>query len=99
MNELFEVYRQPIIKIKEDGTKNITRSHVEPYLGLLKDQPLYPVIYDANNVVLSLPPIINGEHSKMTGNMKHIFIESTGTDYTKLTKSLNTLIACFSCYC
>ena len=35
----------------------------------------------------------------MTGNMKHIFIESTGTDYTKLTKSLNTLIACFSCYC
>jgi phenylalanyl-tRNA synthetase beta chain len=38
---------------------------------------LYPVIKDANGVVLSLPPIINGEHSKITLNTKNILIEIT----------------------
>ena len=68
-------------------------------MDLIENEPLYPVIYDANNVVLSLPPIINGEHSKMTDSMKNIFIESTGTDLTKLIKTLNTLVASFSYYC
>lgn len=32
-------------------------------MPIIKDSVVYPVIYDANRTVLSLPPIINGAHS------------------------------------
>jgi phenylalanyl-tRNA synthetase beta chain len=51
--------------------------HLRPFLKILEGKPLYPVIKDANGVVLSLPPIINGEHSKITLNTKNILIEIT----------------------
>lgn len=36
-------------------------SHLRHYLPIIRDKPVYPVIYDRNRVVLSMPPIINGE--------------------------------------
>jgi phenylalanyl-tRNA synthetase beta chain len=48
---------------------------LKKYLYILKDKPFYPVIYDANGVVLSLPPIINGDHSKIKLSTKNVFIE------------------------
>ena len=36
-------------------------SHLKQYLPIIRDKPVYPVIFDANGVVLSMPPIINGE--------------------------------------
>lgn len=42
------------------------------------------MITDSNGVVLSLPPIINGDHSKITLNTKNVFIECTATDLTKV---------------
>ncbi len=33
------------------------------YVPLIKDSLVYPVLFDANRTVLSLPPIINGAHS------------------------------------
>merc|ERR1712223_966361 len=74
-------------------------SHLKPYLPIIRDSPVYPVIYDSNNVVLSLPPIINGEHSKITLNTRNIFIEVTATDLTKASIVLDTLITMFSQYC
>lgn len=38
-----------------------TDSHLRHYLHLIENKPLYPVIYDSNGVVLSMPPIINGK--------------------------------------
>lgn len=38
-----------------------TDSHLRHYLHIIEDKPVYPVIYDSNGVVLSMPPIINGE--------------------------------------
>ena len=38
---------------------------------MMQDSPVHPVIYDANGVVLSLPPIINGDHSKITLKTKY----------------------------
>lgn len=32
-------------------------------MPIIQSSLVYPVIYDANRVVLSLPPIINGQHS------------------------------------
>jgi len=45
--------------------------------------PNYPVLYDAADRVLSLPPIINGAHSRISPETKNVFIECTCTDLTK----------------
>jgi phenylalanyl-tRNA synthetase beta chain len=42
------------------------------------------VIYDAKRTVCSLPPIINGEHSKISLSTRNVFIECTATDLTKV---------------
>ena len=73
--------------------------HLREYLHIIRDKPLYPVIYDSNGVVCSLPPIINGDHSKITLNTKNILIEVTATDLKKAKIVLDTVVAMFSQYC
>jgi len=73
--------------------------HIRKFLPIIRDSPRYPVIYDSNRVVLSLPPIINGDKSKITLNTENVFIEVTGTDLTKASITLNTVLAMFSEYC
>ncbi|KAI9296076.1 phenylalanyl-tRNA synthetase beta subunit [Neoconidiobolus thromboides FSU 785] len=73
--------------------------HISKFLPIIKDSPVYPVIYDSNRVVCSLPPIINGNHSKITLNTRNVFIDITCTDITKGKIVLNTIIAMFSQYC
>lgn len=76
-----------------------THAQLKAYLSIIRDSPVYPVIYDANGVVLSLPPIINGDHSKITLKTKNIFIECTATDLTRAKVVLDTLVALFSSHC
>jgi hypothetical protein len=64
----------------------------------IKDKPKYPVIYDSNNVVLSLPPIINSNHSKITLDTKNVFIEITATDKTKLEVCFSIVILLYDKY-
>ncbi|XP_053453087.1 phenylalanine--tRNA ligase beta subunit isoform X1 [Nycticebus coucang] len=76
-----------------------TDNHLKHYLHIIENKPLYPVIYDSNGVVLSMPPIINGNHSKITVNTKNVFIECTGTDFTKAKIVLDIIVTMFSEYC
>lgn len=76
-----------------------THAQLKAYLPIIRDSPVYPVIYDANGVVLSLPPIINGDHSKISVNTKNIFIECTATDLTKAKIVLDTIVTLFSQHC
>jgi phenylalanyl-tRNA synthetase beta chain len=76
-----------------------TDRHLGKFLHIIKDAPVYPVIYDANRVVCSLPPIINGDHSKITLNTKNVFIEITATDATKLDIVCDIMVSMFSIYC
>lgn len=69
------------------------------YLHIIRDSPVYPVICDSRGKVLSLPPIINGEYSKMSKDTKNILIEVTATDLTKANIVLNNMCAMFSGYC
>lgn len=64
-----------------------------------QDKPVYPVITDQKGVVLSLPPIINGNHSKITLKTRNVFIECTATDKHKAQIVLDTLVCMFSGYC
>jgi phenylalanyl-tRNA synthetase beta chain len=61
--------------------------------------PSYPVFYDSNRDVLSLPPIINGDLTKITLNTQDVLIEITATDKTKWDISISIMIAMFSVYC
>lgn len=68
-------------------------SHLKPYLPIIKDKPEYPVIFDTNKTVLSMPPIINGDISKITLDTKNILIEITATDKEKATIALDSIVS------
>ncbi|XP_076894040.1 phenylalanine--tRNA ligase beta subunit, cytoplasmic-like [Bidens hawaiensis] len=72
---------------------------LKKFLRVIEDSPVYPVIYDRNRTVLSLPPIINGAPSAISLKTKNVFIECTSTDLTKPNIVLNTMVAMFSVYC
>ena len=40
-------------------------NHLKHYLHIIEDEPVYPIIYDSNGVVLSMPPIINGKYFRV----------------------------------
>ena len=61
-----------------------THAQLKQYLPIIRDSKVYPIIYDSKGVVLSMPPIINGYHSRITLNTKNVFIECTATDLTKV---------------
>lgn len=73
--------------------------HLKPYVPIIKNSPLYPVVLDSEGTVLSLPPIINGSKSRITLNTTNVFIECTATDSTKANIVLDTVCAMFSQYC
>ncbi|KAJ7180234.1 hypothetical protein C8R43DRAFT_972282 [Mycena crocata] len=73
--------------------------HLSKFLPIIRDSPVYPIIYDAKDRVLSMPPIINSEHSKITLNTRNIFIDVTATDQTKLDIVVNIISTMFSEYC
>ena len=50
------------------------------YAHLLEGMDRVPIILDANDSVLSFPPIINGDHTTVTERTRDIFIDVTGLD-------------------
>ena len=79
--------------------KDVSCKHLKPFVPIIKDSPVYPVVLDSEETVLSLPPIINGDKSKITLDTKNVFIECTATDLTKANIVLDTVVAMFSEYC
>lgn len=76
-----------------------TDQKLKKYLHIIEDKPRYPVFYDANRTVLSLPPIINSETTKVTLDTKNVFIEMTGTDLHKIKVCLAVVAGSFSSHC
>ncbi|KAI9466867.1 phenylalanyl-tRNA synthetase subunit beta [Lactarius psammicola] len=73
--------------------------HLAKYLPIIRDSPVYPIIYDKDGHVLSMPPIINSERSKITLNTRNVFVDLTATDLTKLNIVTNIMVTMFSEYC
>lgn len=71
-------------------------AQLKKYTPLLAGAPAYPVVRDATGAVLSLPPLINGDRTKVTLATTNILIECTATDLTKAGVVLNTLVACYA---
>lgn len=67
------------------------------YAHLLEGKDKFPIFIDANNEILSMPPIINSHKTgKIDEKTKDIFIECSGFDFQILKKTLNILVTMFS---
>lgn len=62
------------------------------YAHLLADESRYPVLIDENGQVLSMPPIINSDETKLKVGSTRLFIDVTGISQAAVVKSLDTLV-------
>ncbi|MBS3171970.1 phenylalanine--tRNA ligase subunit beta [Candidatus Woesearchaeota archaeon] len=85
----------PLEYNKEMKLSEILSEHPKgvDYAHLLKGMKEYPIWLDANNQVLSMPPIINSENTKVSLNTKSLFIDVTGLDLNACEQALNILIS------
>jgi phenylalanyl-tRNA synthetase beta chain len=61
---------------------------------IIQHHPQYPVLVDAKNQVLSLPPVINSNNlGRIFETTKDLFVEVTGTHKLTTLQSLNIMIA------
>ncbi|TWT49896.1 Phenylalanine--tRNA ligase beta subunit [Thalassoglobus neptunius] len=63
------------------------------YAKLLEDHRRFPVLKDSKGVVLSMPPIINSESTKVSQNSRRLFIDVTGISESAVVKSLDTFVS------
>lgn len=63
------------------------------YARLLADHQRYPVLKDAAGTVLSMPPIINSEETKVHLGSRRLFIDVTGISESAVVKSLDTFVS------
>ena len=61
------------------------------YAKIVKDFPLFPLIVDDDDHVLSFPPIINGERTRVTIDTKNILLDTTGTDERAVAVAVNII--------
>lgn len=63
------------------------------YGWIIKDKGLAPLLEDSNGNVLSMPPIINSELTRVTSKTRSLFIDVTGTDLKTVRNALAILVA------
>jgi phenylalanyl-tRNA synthetase beta chain len=63
------------------------------YKHLLEKFDKYPLLCDAGGKVLSMPPIINSEDTRVTQKTRNLFVDVTGPDKNAIEKTI-AVIAC-----
>jgi len=64
------------------------------YGHLLKGKEMFPVFKDANQEILSMPPIINSQMTgKITEKTRDVFVECSGFNLEILKKTLNIIVS------
>ncbi len=90
--------KEPFVPLGMPGKKmtgwQILESHPKgmSYTDLLASHKRYPVLVDSKGQVLSMPPIINSEETKLKLGTSRVFIDVTGISQAAVTKSLDTLV-------
>lgn len=85
----------PLEMNREINGLQILRDHPtgRDYAKLLEGFDKFPVFVDANNKILSMPPIINSHDTgKVSLNTKDVFVECSGFDFEVLKKTLNIVV-------
>ena len=86
---------RPLESEKEMTGNEILNKHPtgRDYAHLLEGMQKYPIFIDANNEILSMPPIINSHNTgRINERTKDVFIECSGFDQDVLNKCLNILV-------
>jgi len=65
------------------------------YAFILQDNKSYPLLVDSEGKVLSFPPIINSEQTRVEPGTSQLFIDITGTDLAAVSQALNILTCAF----
>lgn len=89
----------PLTFDTEMTPREILASHPKgiEYGHLISENEKYPLLVDSAGVVLTMPPIINSEHTgKVTTATKNVFIDVTGYNMESLKTALNVLVSAFS---
>ena len=66
------------------------------YAHLIENFDKYPLILDKDDNVLSMPPIINGELTKLKEDTHNIIVDVTGTDERAVNQALNIICSSFA---
>jgi phenylalanyl-tRNA synthetase beta chain len=65
----------------------------QAYGHILAGAPAYPMLFDSEGVVLSFPPIINGQTTKVATSTRSLFVDVTSTD-ARLGNEALAIICC-----
>ena len=88
----------PLEKDSEMTPKQILTEHDKgkDYAHLIESFDKYPLILDKDDNVLSMPPIINGELTKLKEDTHNIIVDVTGTDERAVNQALNIICSSFA---
>ena len=72
----------------------ILREHPKgiQYGAIMRDWPRYPLLMDSAGGVLSMPPIINSDGTRVTQESERLFIDVTGEDANTVNRALTILM-------
>jgi len=65
----------------------------QAYAFLMDEYKRYPILIDAKDQVLAMPPIINSDETKCKIGSTCLFLDVTGLSYEATVNSLNTLVS------
>jgi phenylalanyl-tRNA synthetase beta chain len=83
----------PLDKTDEMSLSEILELHEKgkAYRHLVDWAEKYPLLVDKDGKVLSMPPVINGELTRVSIQTRNLFLDITGTDHKAVEKSLHVL--------
>jgi phenylalanyl-tRNA synthetase beta chain len=89
-----EIKFVPLDKTEEMTPQEVLEKHEKgiAYKSEVDFASRYPLIVDRKRQVLSFPPIINGELTRVFEDTKNLFIDVTGTELNAISRSLNVLV-------
>jgi phenylalanyl-tRNA synthetase beta chain len=83
----------PLDMKEKMNLKEICKKHPKgEYCKIIEKSSKWPVILDKNGDVLSFPPVINGELTRVSGKTRNIFIDVTGTSKDSINQALNIIV-------
>jgi len=83
LDEFKEMTPKEILRVTEKG---------KTYAYLIEPYSVYPLLIDSQDKVLSLPPIINSDETRVTEYTRNVFIDVTGTDLELMMKVLIVMV-------
>lgn len=84
----------PLDMKEKISMKEIGKRHPKgrEYVHILEKSKKWPIILDKDGNVLSFPPIINGELTRVTKKTTSLFIDVTGTSEMAVNHALNIIV-------